>query len=109
MRVTVTTIDDFCSELTAEAANIADRIVRTRVDITPQQSEGISFDIGLWATALVNVADGGQYVLEFGEPSGVDDGGDESGSKLAREWIGEIRAVCEQYGLQMRRGKIEVF
>lgn len=111
MRNVVTNVDDFCEELTAEAAQVHQGIVRVRVDRTTDES---SEEVGLWATTLIRTDDG-DYVLEFGgycgedRPQNEDPSVQRKGTETADRWREQIAAVCESHELTMRKGKIEVF
>lgn len=111
MRVEVTTVEDFCAELEAEAkaTRVHDGIVRIRVDRVPEQDEEISHVVQLWATALIQT-DEGQWVLEYGKIAGVDSPADpDKGTKVVQEWQKAIEDTADRSGLQVRRGKIEIW
>lgn len=109
MRITVGTVDDFVSELEADAKEIHESIVRVRVDRDDIHGTGTLFSVRLWATAVV-AKDTGDHLLEFGSQAGHDEPGigDYTGSEAADEWKERIKHVAETHGLHVRPGKIEV-
>lgn len=110
MRIETLTIEDFCEELSAEAGlgRIFEDTVRIRVDRAAEQKEAITFEVGVWATALIR-SEVGEWVLEFGRIAGSDTRAANTGSDTAAEWLQKINAVCDRHGLHQRKGKIEVY
>lgn len=108
MRVELTNIDDFCEELEQEAHRIHEQVVRVRIDRVPQQDEGVTYDVGFWATALVKTEDG-DWVLEFGRLAGEDSGSTDEGSETAARWREQVELLAAKQGLTLRRGKIEIW
>lgn len=110
MKVELTTIEDFCCELEAEAAqgHVHGNIVRLRTDRTPEQDEAISFQVGLWATAVVKREDA-QWLLEFACVGGSDEGAEDAGSEVVARWRKQVQRVADRHGLEVRPGKIEIW
>jgi len=111
VRVEVTTIESFCEELKHDHGLVHRGIVRFRVDAVAEQDECVSFEIRVWATALVRTKEG-DYVLECGVVAGTDfigDGESKAGSERADEWRRQVLGIAESYDLTVRNGKIEVW
>jgi len=115
MRVEVTTIEDFCSELRidAEKEQVWNKEVRYRIDRSPEQDEEISFQVGIWLTAIVDVGED-RYILELGVPTGCDhtyvEGEDDNvGTRLANGWKQRVQEICDDVGLILRPGKFELY
>ena len=111
MRVTITTVEDFCAELSREAR--ADCVwrkqVRTRIDRAPEQDEQITFTIAIWATAVIKSPEG-DYLMEYGEICGSDDVQAEpadAATQQARAKVAMIQAVAKEAGLLCLPGKFE--
>lgn len=108
MRIEFGTIEEFCEELREAAPDVLHKTVRVRIDRVPEQAEAVSFQVGVWATALVRTGDG-DWVLEFGDIAGRDSPGNKSaGSDRATEWQRLVLATARESGLRVRSGKIEV-
>lgn len=111
MRVTITSVEDFCAELSREAR--ADCVwrkqVRTRIDRAPEQDEQITFTVALWATAVIKSPEG-DYLMEYGEICGSDDVQEEppdGATVIAREKVAMIHEVAKEAGLLSLPGKFE--
>ncbi len=108
----LSTIEDFLSELKEESSRVADKIVRWQVSRTCKQAEvEIDWEVTCWATAIINAEDE-RYLLEFGESAGDDcegDDGHHNGSDQAGYWKQRLVEACDDCGLKLRPGKIEVF
>jgi hypothetical protein len=110
--VAVAKLSDFIDEVREEAHRVANRMVRWHVLRNPEQPEQISFQVGAWATALLGTeTDPEQYLLECFVPCGRDsvklpstEGTDTAGK--ARQMLAE---ACDDKGLRLRPGKIEVY
>jgi hypothetical protein len=101
-------IDDFIAELRDECSLIADRIVRWHISRTPEQREGVSFQIDVWATALRKGGDE-DLLLEFGQPVGSDSQHGQPGTQGANAIRSRLAEACDDLGLKIRPGKIEVY
>ena len=110
MRVEVTTIEDFCSELRidAEKEQVWNKEVRYRIDRSPEQDEEISFQVGIWLTAIVDIGED-RYILELGVPTGCDETGSPRGTHTANEWKQRVQEICDDVGLTLRPGKFELY
>lgn len=110
MRVECNTIESFIKELSQEAnhGRVYERVVRTRIDYTPEQDEAISHEVIFWATAIIDGSKS-EWVLEFGGVAGSDEDGEAAGTAKATEWRELIGTVADQYQLFMREGKYEIF
>lgn len=107
MRVVFNTPQEFLAEITAESDHVVDGILRMRVDREPEQPEAVTFQVGVWLTAVIATESGG-YLVEFGGVVGSDDTATpRGGSEAAEEIYREVKAVCEHGGLELRDGKIE--
>ena len=110
MRLTFATIDDFCTELAreAEAGKVWKNEVYARVDRAPEQNEKITYLVAMWATAAVRDPEG-DYILEFGAECGSDDKRDpDGGTKVAEQWMAQVKGIAESFDLTMRKGKLEL-
>jgi hypothetical protein len=108
--VNYTSIDDLFSELREEATRVVDKIVRLQVARVPEQVEEISFEVGVWITALIKLDDD-SYLLEFGASAGCDDTSAKThtGSECAAHTKQRLSELCDDVGLKLRPGKIEVY
>ena len=111
MRVTVTTVEDFCAELSREAAAgcVLRSTVRTRIDRGAEQDEEVSWTVALWATAVIRSPEC-DYLLEYAEICGSDDPQNDppdAGTRCARAKQATIRAVAEASNLLFLPGKYE--
>lgn len=116
MKVECNTIDEFCDELKQELNNLLGKCVRVRIDVTPEQEEQVTFEVGFHATALV-IADEGSWLLQFSGIAGCDQYMeneigetflDESGRDIAMGWHSQIQDVIEGTDVIIRHGKIEL-
>jgi len=112
MQVEVNTVEEFCAEVSEEAKlnRIFDKVVRLKVDRTPEQDEEVSFQLGLWATVWVKTDDS-QWVIQFASVAGTDEPSVEitDGSRKVEHWIKMITEQCERLGLTIRDGKWEMW
>lgn len=110
MIVECSSVEEFCRELSREAmAATVRNAVRVRIDRWPEQSEGVSYKVGFWATAVIQGSEFA-YLLELGLEAGTDwcDGEpDPAGSRQADAWREQVRKVCEERGLILAGGKWE--
>ena len=103
------TLDEFISELREQFHHVADKIVRWQKNTTPEQKEGVSHQIDVWATALKKGGGDEDWLMEFGAVAGRDTRSDNAGSKVADEWLGRLTSACAEMRLKLRSGKIEVY
>jgi len=106
MRIEVTTIDDFCKELREEGSkkNVWQLQVRYRIDRTAEQDEEISFQVGIWLTAVIDYEED-RFILELALATGCDDQEGYSGTAKAEEH----QELCDDVGLKLRPGKFELY
>lgn len=109
-----TSLDDFIAEL-ADAdglplpSGISDKIVRWAYRRTPEQKEAISFQVDVFATAIIIRPDA-DYLAEFGATCGSDTQNNEAaGSKAANTLKQRLTGACEPLSLKVLPGKIEVY
>lgn len=107
MKVECKTIDQFITELHHDAGSLFGNMVRVRIDRDPEQEEGVSFQIVFHATAVVAKPDG-EWLLEFSDVAGCDEGKDMSGSNVAGKWMRSISELAKGKGFEIREGKIEL-
>jgi len=104
-------LDDFIGELRREKNNIADRIVRWHENRSPEQEEQLTFHLEVWATAIAKCEDN-DYLLEFeaaaGRDSEIDGDRSSEASQRAATARAKLAEACDDLGLQLRPGKIEV-
>jgi hypothetical protein len=108
----VPTLKDFVAELGEEKHRVANRVVRWHSLRNPEQQECISFEVGAWATALVgNESDPEAYLLECYMPCGRDSTKAKTteGSDRAAKLRATLAEFCDDNGLRLRPGKIEVY
>ncbi len=103
VRVEFNTLDEFIGELTLDCDRVVDRVVRVRIDATPQQVDAVTFEYSLWATAHVH-GDQTDYIMELGINCGEHEGGEEN----ADDARNRIMSSCDDMGLTVRNGKIEI-
>ena len=117
MRITFTTVETFLADLKAEREKVGSTVwhnqVRYRVDSIPEQKQEISFIVALTLTALIELSDGGQYIMECCCKCGCDDPepmGDEApdaGTQNALAMMKDVHRVAAELGLDVREGKLE--
>jgi len=110
MRVTCGTIGEFLTNIQAEGASrVFDKTVRvSRVeDVLDECKSKIRFMV----SAVINVGEDGQYLLEAGEYCGVDykDGElDLKGSEQASRLRTAVMDFCEGKGLRVLPGVVDM-
>lgn len=109
MRVICGSLEEFLSELDAEAGDgrVWQKVVRLRIERVPEQKDQTSFEVAFIGTALI----GGQhpeYLLEFVGWTGIDGRRPNDGTKTAEDWQSQVKTLCEKRGLKLRRGKLEI-
>jgi len=115
MRVVCHTIDDFLENLQQESSRIYQRVVWVSRTVNPADDktkrDAVIFDVTLHASAVVDVDDESQFLLDYGEDCGRDYHDatqDMAGSEVADELKARIRKVCDEYGLTIRPGVIDM-
>ncbi len=115
--VQLTSIDEFIGELQRTAvpesgeapdAKIMDNMIRWRVNRSPEQREEVSFQVSVWATAILQETDA-DYLLEFGKALGSSEAKDSPVEIKVNGMESSLKAACDLLGLKVRPGKIEVF
>ena len=106
MRVVFETAESWMKEIDAEAKNVLGGVVRMRTQREPEQAEEITWQVGIWLTAVI-VNENGPNLVEFGGVVGSDDASGENGTAAAREIAMQMESLCDGHGLELRDGKIE--
>lgn len=112
MRITVTSIDEFLECLDAET-DIYQKTIRVCVgrrslDVTSKVP--IKFEVIFQACALVEVEEGGQYLLQMGLSCGKDfedQGGERPGSAVALNYRNRMLEYAKKRGWRILPGVIE--
>jgi len=117
MRVVFETIDDFLGDIESQI-NLLDggdcvfqRAIRISKTSRPFGNDDHIRVIGLQCSAVVEVGDGGQYLMEVGVVCGKDyhtSDKEFSGSEKADEYKKQIKEFCSRLGLNSRPGLIEL-
>lgn len=107
MRVTVGSIQDFCSELRERSEDVQQRTVRVAIVREPEQREAVTFAVGFAATCVLNTSDG-PCLLEYVTGTGSDGRSGEHGSSKAADMDRLLRETCDDLQLKVRPGKIEL-
>jgi hypothetical protein len=100
-------IDEFCAELFESQDFVASNIVRIQTNKIQHQEEGITGNLLLTATSLI---DRGQYsyLLEVTENAGeYGNGSPDNGQDTADRWINKISQLCDELKLKVCGGRIE--
>ena len=108
MRIECHSIDDFITNLWTEPPGSVMQ-KQICVDVTSRDVDGIKFMINIQATAVIDLPDGGQYLLQAGEDCGIDyrdTTQDYAGSEKMEEQKDKLKNVCEELGLTIRPGVI---
>ena len=115
MRVTCGTIDEFIENLKAlPHGAVFQKVIyvsRTRNSIDGTARNGVRFSVVLQASAVVDLGDDGQYLLEAGEDCGIDyeDSTQErKGTERASELRQKIKRHCESHGIDVRPGIVDM-
>lgn len=113
MRVICTTLDDFIANLRMEPPSaVLQQAVRASVSSRPldgDKQKAVKFNVVFQASAVVNLDDGGQYLLDYGEDCGIDyrDSSQEFvGTQRANELKIKLTEFCDDQGLKIRPGVI---
>jgi len=115
MRVACPTVDDFLTNLLAEGSERVYRKV-VYVSITKNPVDGnkktaIRWDVNFQTSAIIELEDEGQYLLEFGEDCGMDYHEAEpelNGTDHAKKLKNMILAACLENDLVVRPGIIDM-
>lgn len=112
MRVTHEDIDELIKDLRqeADAGAIYKNIVRMRTYRMAENDHGTCYTMGLWVTALIRHEDG-DWCVEFGEAAPEQDTqkNPDGGTNIVNEWRDKVHKLCDEFGLQVRSGKFEVY
>ena len=115
MQVLCNSLDDFIANLKLEPASAvlqgAVRVSVTEQPVDGNKYDAAKFDVTIHASAVISLADGGQYLLDYGEACGTDyrDTSQEFvGTKRAKAIRGKLEEFCDDYGLRVRPGIIQV-
>jgi len=107
MRVVCQTIEAFVENL-----RIGTPVEKTVwVDITAREVNEHKMVMNLQASAVVQLPDGGEFLLQYGEDCGYDftDGEPEmEGTKAAKHRRGYLIEQCEDMGLMVRPGIVGI-
>jgi len=110
--VNYTSLEDFLSDLRINSTQIAHKLVRFDGYRRAEQNEAITFEVGCWATCVVLASDG-DFLMECALECGCDDtrrpATREDGTKFAAKARAKLAELCDDFGLSLRPGKIEVF
>ena len=115
MRIVCNTIDELLTNLMIEPpTSVLQSTVHASTSERPIDSsskyDAVKFGITFQVSAVVCLADGGQYILDYGEDCGIDY------RDASQEMIGTARAnalrkrlveFCDDFGLRVRPGIIE--
>lgn len=101
-------LEDFIAELRDGQTVVRDNLVRWKVGQTAEQAEAVTFEIDVWATAIVKLPEGEQ-LFEFGRSVGSDDASGAHGTKAANAMRAALAEACDDLGLRLRPGKIEPY
>lgn len=108
MRVECKTIDAFLYNLERDAEKVFRQIVYVDATIRNPINE-LRIERGIQASAVIELEDGGQYLLDYGEIVGIDsidDPPDLSGSEAVTSRVGRITELCEKKNLEIRPGVV---
>lgn len=119
MRIVFDSFDSFCEEISERAGEFVKKTVRAITLRQPEQDEGVSFQVGFMATAVVGDGDG-RELLELAVQCGQDVNARTrkgeiiveaivTGSDGAAKLWAKLKTICEASGLRLRPGKIELY
>ena len=104
-----TSLEDFIAELESAPNEVADSMVRWQVARTPEQKEAISFQVDVFATAIIVRSDC-DYLAEFGKTVGSNTQHNEAAGDRAADTLKQrLIDACLPLHLHVRPGKIEVY
>lgn len=105
-------LDDFIAELRDCQTTVADKIVRWQSGKLAKDHDEIEFEVAVFGTAIVG-RDDADYLLEYAESVGIDRNayGDIStaGSERAKALRKKLQEHCDDMGLRLLPGKLELF
>lgn len=116
MRVVCSDLDAFLLNLQHEPpSNIFQHAVHVSTTSRPLDSsdkrKAVKFAITFQASAIINLDDGGQYMIDYGEDCGVDyrdDSQELVGSDYAAKLRAKLVEFCDDRGLSIRPGIVEL-
>ncbi len=106
MKVTIETLADFLGELEMDAKSIMEGTVRIRQVRDPVNE--VVWDVEYVVTAVVSDSSGGGFLIRYREACGQDVVPDTDGSNRMSDDIEIITEKCDQLGLHVRPGEIEL-
>ncbi|MEE9592667.1 MAG: hypothetical protein V3W28_03695 [Thermoplasmata archaeon] len=115
MRVIVQNVAEFIGSLEAEEPSkvynktVYVSVIRTPLDGTKKTAA--KWSVVFQASAVVDLPDGGQYILEVGEDCGTDytdSTDDPAGTEQADDLRGRVRQYCRANGLTVRPGVVDM-
>lgn len=115
MRVCCDNLDDFITNLKHEpASNVVRHVVHVSTTMRPLDTSdkrtAVKFSVVFQASVVVNLDDGGQYMLDYGEDCGLDyrdASKDFKGSERAAALRKRLEEFCDDHGLTIRPGVVE--
>lgn len=119
MRIIFDSFDAFCQDIAEQAKAVKYQTVRALTLRQPEQAENVTFQVGFMGTAVV-VDEGEPCLLEVAIQCGQDEApprsrgvavgpGKVAGSDGAVKLFAKLKSVCEEHGLKLRTGKIELY
>lgn len=108
--VSIASLEDFIAEL-REFKHRVTMPVRWHQVRVAEQVEAISFEVGCWATAMVGLdTEPDCYLAECFTPCGRDSKATGSaGTENAAKCRQRLAEACDDIGLPLRPGKLEVY
>jgi hypothetical protein len=115
VRITCNSIEEFLENLKhTEPGSVLKDMVCLSVTRKPldgrRRIDAVRFDVTIQTSAVINLPDGGQYLLEYGEECGRDymDGNQERpGTMMANSVKQALMEYCNSAGLVVRPGVID--
>ena len=104
MRVAVSTVEDFIEDLEKDGHESVVQAVRWQVDREAMQPEEITWSVGIRATAVKRLEDGGEYLLELYQGMGKAD--DAEAAEFEKTAERAITDACYRLGIETRKGVI---
>ncbi len=108
MIVNHNTLDDFQAEIGSTSERLHSRTVRAAIDRTPLQVEAITFGVTFTATAMVVDDEEGCYLTRFSQVTGRDDSDTQDGTTAAESLRKTLEDFCDNCGLVVLPGEIEL-
>ena len=112
MKILFESAEPFLAELTREATDghVWRNQVRFDSVASPEQQEGISFKIGLVLTALIDVGDDGQYIIEAVIHCGSDDPDvdpKDAGTQNMLAIMKQVHAAANEVAVSVLPGRLQ--